>query len=252
MGRFYPTRSQHAVWVSMMWTPTSGLQTPGGDAPKTAIRAGLSVAVSGEDRAFADTFFDTHELVPPVVGLVIGATRPQKRWPEEYWARLADKLWDVGGMSSVLLGGPEERESAGRILSLAQHAPLISAIGQTTPKQLAALTARLGVVVSGDSGPLHIATAMGTPVVALFGSTDPADTGPWSARDADKRNAVVLYDALACSPCRKSPTCGGTFDCLRALTPERVFEAVCQLAGRPTRRTALPVVAAGSLAGGER
>ena len=201
----------------------------------------LSVTLSNKDRAFADDFFRDHELVPPVVGLVIGATRPQKRWPEEYFARLADKLWRIGGMSSVLLGGPEEAEAARRIAALAES-PLVSAVGQTTEKQLAALEARLGVVVSGDSGPLHIATAMGTPVVALFGSTDPADTGPWVPhfpQGGDR--AIVLYDALACAPCRKNPTCDGRFDCLRALTPERVYDAVCGLLETPTRRTLLHI-----------
>jgi heptosyltransferase-1 len=216
--------------------------------PAAAPPSTLSVAVSAEDRAFAERFFEGHEMVPPVVGLVVGATRPQKRWPEEYFARLADKLWNVAGVSSVLLGGPEEGESAQRILQMA-GSPLVSAVGQTSPKQLAALLAHLGVVVSGDSGPLHIATAMDTPVVALFGSTDPAETGPWAPaalRGTDSARSVVLFDALACAPCRKNPTCEGRFDCLRALTPERVYDAVCGLLNLPPAgRTPLPVVGVG-------
>lgn len=202
----------------------------------------LSIAVSPADAAFADAFFHAHEIATPVVGLVIGATRPQKRWPEEYWARLSEKLWSAAGVASVLLGGPEETEAAERIKAQTRS-PLVSAVGQTTAKELAALVARLNVVVSGDSGPLHIATAMGTPVVALFGSTDPAETGPWGPQDGlHPTPATVLYDALDCAPCRKTPTCNGRFDCLRVLTPERVYDAACALLGIQTRRplTLLP------------
>jgi heptosyltransferase-1 len=205
----------------------------------------LSIAVPEEDRSFAEQVFRNQELVPPVVGLVIGATRPQKRWPEEYWVRLAEKLWSAGNVSCVLLGGPEESEAAQRILAQTKNAPLASLVGRTSEKQIAAIIDRLGLVVSGDSGPLHIATAMQTPVVALFGSTDPAETGPWlgKSQDAAASLTTVLYDALSCAPCRKSPTCNGRFDCLMALTPERVFEAATDLLGLPVRRTALPMVA---------
>jgi len=176
-----------------------------------------------------------------VVGLVIGATRPQKRWPEEYWVQLAEKLWKANKVSCVLLGGPEEQEQAQRILAHPGEAPLSSMVGRTTEKQLAAVIGKLGLVVSGDTGPLHIATAMATPVIAIFGSTDPADTGPW-VRGANAGPATVLYEALSCAPCRKHPTCGGSVDCLRLLTPERVFEASCEMLGLPTRRTSLPML----------
>jgi heptosyltransferase-1 len=204
----------------------------------------LSIAISDEDRGFAEQVFRNRELMPPVVGLVIGATRPQKRWPEEYWVRLADKLWSSGNISSVLLGGPEEMEAAQRILSQAKKAPLASLVGRTSEKQLAAVIERLGLVISGDSGPLHIATAMQTPVVALFGSTDPAETGPWegASRSAVSSTTTVLYDSLDCAPCRKNPTCNGRFDCLRLLTPERVFEAAADLLALPASRRPLPMI----------
>ena len=208
----------------------------------------LGIALSADDTAFAEGFFRAHELIPPVVGLVIGTTRPQKRWPEEYFARLADRLWNVARVSCVLLGGPEEAEVAQRILEMTHGAPLISAIGKTTEKQLAAVIARLSVVVSGDSGPLHVATAMTIPTVGLFGSTDPADTGPWTP-PIGGAPATVLYDALSCAPCRKSPTCDGRFDCMRGLTPDRVFDAVGALLGLSPARIALPMAVP---TGGER
>lgn len=210
----------------------------------------LSIALSPDDAAFAESFFRAHEVSPPVVGLVIGTTRPQKRWPEEYFARLADKLWNAAKVSCVLLGGPEEAEVAQRILSLTRGAPVVSAIGKTTEKQLAGVIARLSVVVSGDSGPLHVATAMTVPTVGLFGSTDPADTGPWTPT-VGGAPSTVLYDALFCAPCRKNPTCNGRFDCMRGLTPDRVFDAVAALIDLPDRRLSLPM-AAPIFVGGDR
>lgn len=206
----------------------------------------LSIAVSPEDEAFAENFFRVW-ADKPTVGLVIGATRAQKRWPETYFARLADKLWDAAGVGCVLLGGPEEAEAARRIQAEAQS-PLVSAVGKTTEKELAAVVAQLKVVVSGDSGPLHIAAAMLTPVVALFGSTDPAETGPWSLKSPSNRGgaapATVLYDALHCAPCRKRPTCNGRFDCMNALTPERAYDAVCDFLGVEHQRLRLPMLPA--------
>ena len=222
----------------------------------------LSIAISPEEEAFAENFFGVW-ADRPTVGLVIGATRAQKRWPETYFARLADKIWDAAGVGCVLLGGPEEAEAARRIQAEAKS-PLVSAVGKTTEKELAAVVGRLKVVVSGDSGPLHIAAAMKTPVVALFGSTDPAETGPWplqsdggSDSPSPRRNArknptdrksaapaTVLYDALHCAPCRKRPTCGGRFDCMNALTPERVYDAVCDFLGVEHQRLRLPMLPA--------
>ena len=194
----------------------------------------LKVTISPADDGFAWQFLRDHEIGRPIAGLVIGATRPHKRWPEEHWAALTRKL-RAAGVTTVLLGGPEEAETASRISTLAAI-PLVNAVGCTTPKQLAALLARCQVVVSGDTGPLHIATAMDVPVVALYGSTDPAATGPWGIAGNPARG-TVLYDALPCAPCRKSPTCGGAFPCLRTLVPERACEAVLQILGMAKHRT---------------
>jgi heptosyltransferase-1 len=217
----------------------------GVDVAAKAAAEGLRITVSQSDATFAQDFLQTVQNgTYPVVGLVIGATRPQKRWSEEYFARLADLLHFRLGASVLLLGGPDEDKSAARIGEMCR-APLHSAIGKTTEKQLAAISARLAAIVSGDSGPLHIATAVRTPVVALFGSTDPADTGPWQPALGSPVPAVTLYDRLGCAPCRKSPTCGGSYDCLWTITPDRVFDSVAHLIGnesKPLRRVPLPVV----------
>ncbi len=207
----------------------------------------LKVTVPAADDEFAWQFRRDHELGHPIAGLVIGATRPQKRWPEEHWAALAAKL-QAAGVAAVLLGGPEEADAAARIRALAAGTPLVSAVGRTDTKQLAALLARCQVVVSGDTGPLHVATALDVPVVALYGSTDPAATGPWGVTADRPARGTVLYEALPCAPCRKSPTCGGEFPCLRLLTPERVGEVVFSILGGSKRRLSLAMAAAAAAA----
>lgn len=215
-----------------------------GDPPSNEISYPLTIAVSAQDTAFADDFFRKWSE-KPTVGMVIGATRAQKRWPETYFARLADKLWNADGIGCVLLGGSEETEAARRI-QLEATSPLVSAVGKTTEKELASIVAQLRVVISGDSGPLHIAAAMKTPVVALFGSTDPAETGPWPLKapsfgGGHAAPATVLYDALHCAPCRKRPTCDDRFDCMNVLTPERVYDATCDFLNIERKRLRLPI-----------
>lgn len=149
------------------------------------------------------------------VGLALGTTRPQKTWPVSHFAQLAKRLRQAGHVP-VLLGGEAERAAAEAIPEA--H----SLVGKTDLRGLLATVERCAALVTGDTGPLHFAVALGTPVVALFGSTDPAETGPWRPR----AKTVTLYDALPCAPCRKHPTCDGRYDCLTSLTPERVFQAV--------------------------
>jgi len=86
-------------------------------------------------------------------------------------------------------------------------------------RQLAALLARCELLVSADTGPMHIAAGVGTPVVALFGPTDPRRTGPIG------ENHLILARDLACRPCFQQPTCEH-FECLTEMTPQDVFESV--------------------------
>lgn len=146
------------------------------------------------------------------------ATRVQKRWPAEHFAAALDALADV---PSVLIGaGAEEAAIAERILSLAGRTRPINLVGRTGIKELAALLEQCNALLTADSGPMHLATAVGTPTVALFGSTDPAVTGPYDdvSRVLDKR--------LSCAPCNNHPTCEGRYDCMRQITPEEAALAV--------------------------
>ena len=130
-----------------------------------------------------------------VVGLVPGSQWGTKRWPAERFAALIDHLAGMPGLRCALFGGPQDRPIAEAILASCT-APVLDLIGQTPLQELAAYLERCAVVVSNDTGPMHIAAAVGRPIVALFGPTTP-DMGfapygvPWEEASV----------ALACRPC---------------------------------------------------
>jgi heptosyltransferase I len=113
----------------------------------------------------------------PRVGFIIGASVAFKAWPTERWVELA-RLLAKDGLRVVLLGGPGETETAARIETEAGGAVAANLTGKTPPRVLASVLARCAVVVGGDSGPTHLAVGVGTPVVGLYGVTDPVRTGP--------------------------------------------------------------------------
>ena len=181
---------------------------------------------------WAGDFLAEHQVerARPLVGLNVGASAAHRLWPPQHFARLAEMLQTDCAVQTVILSGPREAGIARNIQQLAA-VDTVSAAGQTTVKQLAALLSRCAVVVSSDTGPLHIAVAVGTPVVGLYGSPDPDKTGPFG-----EDNTVLTAD-LPCSPCVNRPTCRD-YPCMREIQPERVAEAVLNLLQR--RRPAEP------------
>lgn len=154
------------------------------------------------------------------VALNVGASTRYKQWPLEYWAEVARHLC-ARGAGVILVGGPSEVDQVRKVEQAVENsARLLNLAGQTDLRQLAAVLARCDLVVSGDTGPMHIAGAVGTPVVAIFGPTHPSRTGPYG------RKNLVIWKQLACSPCYRHPSCAGRVDCLKAITPEEVIAAV--------------------------
>lgn len=126
-------------------------------------------------------------LVPagagPLVALVIGTSRAAKEWPPERYAELADRLHDDLGARVMIVGGrsTRETEAAARIAATGKHPPLD--LREWDLRRVAYLLDRADVVVSPDTGPLHIAVALGTPSVALMGYTNPRRVGPYRFTD---------------------------------------------------------------------
>jgi lipopolysaccharide heptosyltransferase I len=121
-----------------------------------------------------------------------GAAWPNKRWPPERFGALASFVHDECRMTPVVLWGPGEESLAAGVVSASGGAGVLAPA--TSVRDLVAIARAAALVVSGDTGPLHIAAAVGTPVVALFGPTDPARNGPFAAGDL----SVSRYEACGC------------------------------------------------------
>lgn len=163
----------------------------------------------------------------PLVALHAGARNGlAKRWPSASWAHLARRLVACLGARVVLVGAPGDGEIANEIARVAGDG-VVNLTGRTSLPELAALLAHSDVLVSGDSGPLHIACAVGTPVVGLYGPTDPVISGPLGER------AIVLRQPLWCAPCYDASAVAdcrfGNPVCMKTLPPEAVLAAAQRL-----------------------
>jgi heptosyltransferase-1 len=156
-----------------------------------------------------------------------GAAWPNKRWPPERFGEVATFLQEVRGIPSIVLWGPDEEPLARRVVEAS--AGTAHAAPPTTIGDLLALSRAAALMLSGDTGPLHIAAAAGTPIVALFGPTDPARNGPWSHDD------VVVSRHHTCE-CHYDRRCHHSTWCVGTITVTEVTAAVQQ---RLTRASAV-------------
>ncbi len=155
----------------------------------------------------------------PLVGIAPGAAYgPSKRWPVERFAEVADRLVDEAGAECVLLTGPGEEDTRDAIRKLARHELLICDEGRPTIDTLKATVSLLKLVVCNDSGPRHVATAMGVPAVCIMGPTRPVYTeGPYET-------GRVLRVDVDCGPCQQ-PICKTDHRCMKLVTPDAVVHA---------------------------
>jgi len=161
----------------------------------------------------ADIMRSTH-LDEGYIALCPFTTRPQKHWMEPYWGELACRLRDLGLGPFAVFGSPADRDAARRILA-GMPENTIDLVGATRVSDLPAMLDRARLVIGVDTGLTHIGSAVRKPTIALFGSTCPYTGGADSP-------LKVMYQALPCAPCKRNPTCGGVFMCMRDLKPERV------------------------------
>ena len=157
-----------------------------------------------------------------VAALLPGAEHgPAKRWPVPYFAELARRLRNEG-FAVWLLGSPKDRP-AGEEIAEASRGAAVNLCGRTELVDAVDLIGAARVAVSNDSGLLHIAAAVGTPVVGLYGSSSPVYTPPLT----DSRE--ILYLDLYCSPCFEKECPLGHFRCMREITPAMALEAAVRL-----------------------
>lgn len=177
----------------------------------------------GGDRLFplAPAAVDGRTLAtePPFVAILPGAGWANKRYPSRWWGRVAERLGELARVASWVVSGPGE-EALAREAALASRG-WAQSIHAGSLAELAAVLRAARAVLGGDTGPLHLAHAMGVPVLCLMGPTDPRRSGPYGAPDS------ALWHHLPCSFCEKR------YDeikaCLLAIPPARVAERAAAL-----------------------
>jgi lipopolysaccharide heptosyltransferase I len=165
-------------------------------------------------------FFDqTPNLTErPVIGINPGAGFETKQWELTRFAKLADRITAELGYSILLTWGPGEEFKVQQISAQMKHKSWIAP--PTSILESIALYKRMALLVSCDSGPLHLAAALGIPTVSIFGPTDPARNGAYGTVHE------TVYKVLPCSFCWKKKCPLGTKDCMQQVTADEVFEAV--------------------------
>lgn len=156
-----------------------------------------------------------------VVAIHPSASCVSKRWMPERFAAVADRLIKERGAKICIVAGKEDAAVAGQVAQ-AMHSPAVNLAGQLTLGELAALMRRSKLLISNDSGPVHIAAAVGTPVVDIFGRNERGlSPKRWGPLGAGHR---VIHKEVGCVTCL-AHRCDIQFLCLTEITPENVYEA---------------------------
>jgi ADP-heptose:LPS heptosyltransferase len=171
----------------------------------------------------------------PIIVLHVSASNPFRRWPRAAFAEVAGTLAVEDTRRRIIISsGPSESEAAEAVAAEAArragaHGTSIVRCGEFDLSELRALVARAALFIGGDTGPLHVASATGAPIVALFGPTLPDRSMPW--RDPARPAIAVEAGPLPCRPCHQRHCVPGDFRCLTRITPGAVLEAARRALG---------------------
>ncbi len=180
--------------------------------------------VRPDEAARADVAALLRDLAPEgcrgFVGFQLGASADMRRWPVERFAELGALLWTERRLCPVLLGAPGE-ERLGERFAAQGACPSVSLIGRTSLPGLAAALTQLGLLVTNDTGTMHLAAGLGTPVCAIFLATaQPWDTGPYAS------GALCLEPDLPCHPCGFRHRCTIGYACRRSVRARAVYHYI--------------------------
>jgi len=219
-------RKKHLVWEYLELI-RQGLGRPI-PSPTFKLAFPLDLKISQEAKKLLKSL--KVNTKPGLVALGPGATYGSaKRWPLDYWNELITQMLEAGKETLLVVGGDEEKEYLSglwRGLPEKYSKRLVSLVGKTNPRVLAAVLDECKLLITNDTGPMHVAAAVGTPTVAVFGSTSPAWTRPFGL------GHEVIYKNAECSPCFQK-TCPIGYICLNQITVDEVLRtAKKKLKGR--------------------
>ncbi len=167
----------------------------------------------------AQQLIKQHNLQNGFIAIAPFTTRPQKHWFISSWQELIFMIYDKIKLPAVILGAPNNKQDA---IEIIQNSQAINLCGQTTIGEAAALISYSSLTIGVDTGLTHISIAQMRPTIALFGSTVPY-------LKTHNPKAKIIYHKLSCSPCRKHPTCNGSFDCMKSIKPDEVLKSAMEL-----------------------
>jgi ADP-heptose:LPS heptosyltransferase len=184
----------------------------------------LQIAIAPDAKQFAETFIrDAGFTNPgPLIAVQAGASQAKRQWSPARFIEMISILDRQHHARIILTGSPRELEIINPILQGCDSPNVVSAVGKTSIPQLSAILAECDVLVTGDTGPMHISVAAGTPVVAMFlASAYGFETGPYSAGN------IVLQPVIGCGPCNPNKPCSKP-DCHETISPKLVAELAIQ------------------------
>ncbi len=218
-GRFFLTDIVHFDWESHDSQRNLHLLEALGMKVKKS-----PVEISVEKNRFKfDQFIQEHHISKNsiLVGMNPGSVWKTKRWLPEYFAKVADVLSDTWNCKVILFGSSKDKEAADSVVK-AMKTKAVNLCGQTDLKSLSYLISHMNLFITNDSGPMHLASALGIPVVAIFGPT----TRELGFFPLGEKSTVVELD-LSCRPCslHGGDACPlGHFKCMKDLSPEMVLK----------------------------
>jgi heptosyltransferase-2 len=210
---------QVRYWLAMV-RETLGIEAGSGD-----LAGDLAVDVHGPHLQHMREWLGARRRNPDGALVAIApaaAYGPAKQWPAERFAALIGLIGDRFGAECVLVGAPSERALCDELARSARGGPAVAA-GETGIGELIALLSLCDGFIGNDSGCMHVAAALGVATVGLFGSTNPARTGPLG------QSAAVVYKALECSPCLARTCRFGHYNCLKSIEPAEAVYALERL-----------------------
>jgi len=189
-----------------------------------------------EDKEWTDIFLKSHWIKESVklAAFNIGSSPrwATKLWPVEYFAEVCNRLARSFGIRVILIGAEKTTPRTEEFLKRTKGKP-INASGSTNISRLASLIKKCDILLSSDSAPIHIAAAVGTPFLALFGPTDP------SRHALPGKNHKVIRKKIPCSPCYNR-YCNKGYLCMRSIKPDEVCKEIAKMLGLRQERSRAP------------